>query len=95
MGRLFRTSPLFFLILTLLLFWGTIIFSGAWLHERELRHYFQDDFRVQVAVPRFLVKDAVQTIVVKTTGVDGRPRRIPMRFSFIDPISNTVLSTLI
>lgn len=93
MGRLFRTSPLFFLILTLLLFWGTIIFSGAWLHERELRHYFQDDFRVQVAVPRFLVKDAVQTIVVKTTGVDGRPRRIPMRFSFIDPISNTVLST--
>lgn len=93
MGRVFRTSPLFFLILTLLIFLGTIIFSGAWLHERELSHYFQDDFRVQVAVPRFLVKDAVQTIVVKTTGVDGRPRRIPMRFSFVDPISNTVLST--
>ena len=93
LGSLIRTSPLFYSILTLLIFWGTIIFSGAWLHERELRHYFQDDFRIQVAVPRFLVKDAVQTIVVKTSGVDGRPRRIPIRFSFTDPISNTVLST--
>ncbi len=93
LGRLIRTSPLFFSILTLLIFFGGIIISGAWLHERELSHYFQDDFRVQVAAPRFLVKDAVQTIVVKTTGVDGRPRRIPIRFTFIDPTSNAVLST--
>jgi hypothetical protein len=83
--KLLWRSPIFsgFLV-TLLILLGAVVF-GAMRRDHLLARYFLNDFRIQVAAPRTLARGASQSIVVRTTGVDGRPRRVPVRFSFSAP----------
>ena len=57
---------------------------GFWAQESALQARFRDDFRIQIAAPRTLARGESQTIAATTTGPNGKPRRVPIRFSFSD-----------
>ncbi len=57
---------------------------GFWAQETALQARFRDDFRIQIAAPRTLARGESQTIAATTTAPNGKPRRVPIRFSFSD-----------
>ncbi len=57
---------------------------GFWAQESALQARFRDDFRIQIAAPRTLARGESQTIAATTTAPNGKPRRVPIRFSFSD-----------
>ncbi|MBQ7028873.1 MAG: hypothetical protein IJN32_01385, partial [Thermoguttaceae bacterium] len=57
---------------------------GFWAQETALQARFRDDFRIQIAAPRTLARGESQTISATTTAPNGKPRRVPIRFSFSD-----------
>ena len=57
---------------------------GFWAQESALQALFRDDFRIQIAAPRTLARGESQTIAATTTAPNGKPRRVPIRFSFSD-----------
>ncbi len=57
---------------------------GFWAQESALQARFRDDFRIQIAAPRTLARGESQTISATTTAPNGKPRRVPIRFSFSD-----------
>ena len=93
LGAITLRSPLFFGLLLLLTALLISVLFGAWRRDEQLSRYFHEDFRIQVAIPRTLARGVVQNVVVRTTGVDGAPRRIPVRFSFVNPLTNEVIHT--
>ena len=78
------------LFTTLLILWGVATIAALRCDYLLTRRFF-DDFRVQIAIPRVLARGVSQSIIVKTTGVDGSPRRAPARFCFSDPTTDEVL----
>lgn len=84
-ARLFSTfwkSPIFSILFTLTLVLFLVVALGVFQRDRLASRYFFNDFRIQIALPKTLVRGIPQTIVVKTTGVDGKPRRVSARFHF-------------
>lgn len=81
--RLPRTTLFQKLIVALVLVALTTTF-GFWAQETALQARFRDDFRIQIAAPPTLARGASQTISATTTGPNGKPRRVPIRFSFSD-----------
>ncbi len=84
-------SPVFAGLLALLfVLWGVVTVAALRCDYLLTRRFF-DDFRIQIAIPRSLARDVTQSIVMRTTGVDGRPRRVPVRFCFTNSETNEIL----
>ena len=84
-------SPVFVGLLALLFILWIVVTVAALRCNYLLTRRFFDDFRIQIAIPRTLARDVTQSIVMRTTGVDGRPRRVPARFCFTNSDTNEVL----
>ena len=84
-------SPVFVVLFSTILLLGIGVTVAALRCDHLLTRHFFDDFRVQIAVPRTLVRGVTQSIIVRTTGVDGRPRRVPIRLCFTDLATDEVL----
>ena len=84
-------SPVSTGLLATLLVLGICVTIAALRCDYLLTRRFFDDFRIQIAIPRTLARGVSQSIVVKTTGVDGSPRRVPTRFCFVDPTTGKIL----
>ena len=91
MATILWRSPIFVALLTGLLVLLIAVTLGALRRDQLLARYFFDDFRIQVALPRTLARGVSQAVVVKKTGVDGRARRVPVRFCFSDPASGKLI----